>query len=79
MANEKQIKARFQQKHDIEANWNLATNFVPKQGEFIFYDKDENYSYERMKIGDGERSIGELPFIDAQKSQVQIITWEADD
>lgn len=66
MANEKQIKARLQQKHDIEANWNLATNFVPKQGELIVYDKDENYSYERMKIGDGEKTVNALPFIDAQ-------------
>ena len=65
MANEKQIKARLQQKHDIEANWNLATNFVPKQGELIVYDKDENYSYERMKIGDGEKTVDALPFIDA--------------
>lgn len=65
MANEKQIKARLQQKHDIETNWNLATNFVPKQGELIVYDKDENYSYERMKIGDGEKTVNALPFIDA--------------
>jgi hypothetical protein len=32
----------------------------------IVYDKDENYSYERMKIGDGEKTVNALPFIDAQ-------------
>ena len=63
MANEKQIKARLQQKHDIEANWNLATNFVPKQGELIVYDPDENYNYSRVKIGDGISTANELPFI----------------
>ena len=63
MANEKQIKARLQQKHDIEANWNLAPNFVPKQGELIVYDPDENYNYSRVKIGDGISTANELPFI----------------
>ena len=40
-----EIKARFAQKHDVEANWNKATNFIPKAGEIIIYDKDSNYSY----------------------------------
>ena len=43
MANS-QIKTRIIHKHDTEANWNLATNFIPKQGEIIIYDKDSNYS-----------------------------------
>ena len=63
MANEKQIKARFQQKHDIEANWNLATNFVPKQGELIVYDKDDENAVERLKIGDGTSTVSNLPFV----------------
>ena len=62
MANEKQIKARLQQKHDIEANWNLATNFVPKQGELIVYDKDDENAVERLKIGDGVSTVSNLPF-----------------
>ena len=62
MANEKQIKARLQQKHDIEANWNLATNFVPKQGELIVYDKDDENAVERLKIGDGVSAVSNLPF-----------------
>lgn len=63
MANEKQIKARFQQKHDIEANWNKALNFIPKIGEIIVYDVDDNYSYSRFKIGDGIRTINDLEFL----------------
>ena len=63
MANEKQIKSRFQQKHDIEANWNLAANFIPKAGEIIIYDPDANYNYPRIKIGNGTTPVGQLKFI----------------
>jgi hypothetical protein len=49
-------------KHDLEENWLKATGFTPKQGEIIVYDIDENYSYERMKIGDGVRNVNDLPF-----------------
>ena len=61
------IKVRHIQKHDTEENWNKAVNFIPKQGEIIIYDVDSNYSYERMKIGDGTTLVSSLPFIDAQK------------
>lgn len=63
MAIEKQIKSRIIHKHDIEANWNRAETFIPKQGEIIVYDIDENYTYERMKIGDGKTTIINLPFV----------------
>lgn len=63
MANEKTIQTRVIQKHDVEANWLKATNFSPKQGEIIIYDIDENYNYERMKIGDGVTNVNDLPFI----------------
>jgi hypothetical protein len=59
---EKKIKTRIQQKHDIEANWELATNFIPMAGELIIYDIDANYSYERFKIGDGVTNVNSLPF-----------------
>ena len=32
MATEKNINARVILKHDTEANWNSATNFIPKKG-----------------------------------------------
>lgn len=104
MANEKNINSRIQHKHDTEANWLKATNFIPKIGELIIYDPDDNYKYSRLKIGDGETLVNNLPFVVkdinlddyalaaeveankilteaaiAQKTQVQIIRWGADD
>ena len=35
---QKTIKTRVQHKHDLEFNWNLATGFIPLQGELIVYD-----------------------------------------
>ena len=60
---EKVIKTRTQQKHDIEANWNKATNFIPKAGEIIIYDPDATYAVARQKVGDGKTKVSELPFI----------------
>lgn len=59
---EKRIIGRAVQKHDIEANWLKATNFIPMQGEMIIYDIDANHSYERIKIGDGVQNVNTLPF-----------------
>lgn len=59
---EKNMNARIQNKHDIEANWNKALNFIPKAGEIIIYDIDENHNYSRFKIGDGIRTINNLEF-----------------
>ena len=60
---EKIMKTRIIHKHDTEKNWNKATNFIPKQGELIVYDKDATYDYERFKIGDGETNVNSLPFV----------------
>lgn len=59
---EKKLNTRIIHKHDTEANWNKATNFIPKQGEIIVYDKDDSYNYERMKIGDGVTAVTNLDF-----------------
>lgn len=59
---EKNIASRIVHKHDTEANWIKATNFIPKQGEIIIYDIDSAYSYERFKIGDGVTNVNYLPF-----------------
>lgn len=61
--SEKIENARMQQKHDTASNWEEVSGFVPKSGEFIVYDKDEYIPRQRMKIGDGESSIGELNYI----------------
>lgn len=75
---EKIIKGRSVQKHDTQAHWELAINFIPKQGELIIYDIDENYPYERIKIGDGVTNVNELPFavqdyVDALLSNIPTI------
>lgn len=59
---EKNLNARIIHKHDIEENWLKATSFIPKQGEIIVYDVDTNYNYERLKIGNGETNVNNLPF-----------------
>ena len=63
MANKiKEIPGRLILKHDIESNWKRAETFVPKQGEIIIYDIDENNDCERFKIGDGVTVVGDLSF-----------------
>lgn len=62
MATDKIISSRIQQKHDIEANWEKAINFIPKVGEIIVYDPDDSHVYSRIKIGDGVTSINNLKF-----------------
>lgn len=56
------LNTRIQHKHDTEINWSKATGFIPKQGELIVYDIDDNYNYERIKIGDGVTNVNSLPF-----------------
>lgn len=68
---EKTLSTRIIHKHDVESNWLLATNFTPKQGELIVYDIDSNYSYERIKIGDGAQNVNALPFVnDALRTEL---------
>ena len=62
---ENTIKSRIQLKNDTEANWDKATNFVPKQGELIIYSTDSAHTFCRLKVGDGSTTVPNLPFIDA--------------
>ena len=62
MAN-KTLKTRIINKHDTEANWKKATNFIPKKGEIIIYDKDGTHLTPRFKVGDGETLVSSLPFV----------------
>ena len=63
MATEKKINSRIQQKHDVAANWAKATNFIPQKGEIIIYDAEYNETQAvRFKIGDGTRTVNNLPF-----------------
>ena len=54
----KTFQGRIVQKHDTNANWEKATNFIPLKGEIIVYD-DLN----KIKIGDGATKVGNLAFI----------------
>ena len=61
---QKKLKTRIINKHDTEAHWELATGFIPEDGEIIIYDPDETYDYSRVKVGDGETNVNDLPFVD---------------
>ena len=58
----KTIQTRVQNKHDIEANWLLATNFIPLAGEIIIYDVDNDHPKIRAKVGNGVNLLSELPW-----------------
>ena len=62
---EKTVKTRIQLKNDTEANWNKATNFIPKAGEPIIYSADSTHPFSRLKMGNGADTVTNLPFIDA--------------
>lgn len=62
--NIKEIFTRVVHTHDLAENWQKNPDFVPMRGEFIVYDIDEKYAYERFKIGDGITTVAELPFVD---------------
>lgn len=53
---------RVQHKHETEANWKLAVNFKPLEGEIIVYDADSTHTKPRFKIGDGKTPVSDLPF-----------------
>lgn len=68
MATEKNIQSRIQHKHDTEANWLKATNFIPKAGELIIYDVDAAHTEPRLKIGNGTTNVNNLPFVNDNNS-----------
>lgn len=61
MAN-KTLKTRIINKHDTQANWAKAVNFIPKAGEVIVYT-----DLHKVKVGDGTTKVSALPFIDNDK------------
>ena len=65
---EKILKTRLINKHDTEENWKKAVNFIPKAGETIEYDPDEQHPYTRTKKGDGDTLINDLPFVGVARS-----------
>ena len=64
---DKSFAVRVVMKHDTQANWARAVNFVPKKGEVIVYEDyyvSGNDTVPGIKIGDGTTAVGALPFID---------------
>lgn len=61
---EKTLKTRIQNRHAPESYWTSNSMFVPRAGETIIYDVDSTNTHPRMKVGDGETTIANLPFID---------------
>lgn len=65
------IKTRIRLKSDTEANWNKAgprdgsAGFVPLAGELIVYSADATHPFSRLKVGDGNTNVVNLPFIDS--------------
>ena len=63
------MKARIVHLHKTAAEWEALgkqQTIIPKPGEFFIYDPDSDHKYARLKIGDGNTSLKDLPFaIDA--------------
>ena len=74
---EKRRYGRIVQKHDLEKNWKRAKNFIPMAAEVIVYDRDENYDYPRIKIGDGVQNVNALPFVD-DNLRIQLVAQIGD-
>ena len=66
--SQNELKVRVQHKRDIEANWDKASNFIPRDGEIIVYKADENNTAARIKIGDGKTSVNKLPFFKGENN-----------
>lgn len=62
------VKARIQLKNDTEANWRKAEGFTPLKGEVIIYSTDDTHPFCRLKVGNGETNINDLPFIGGDSS-----------
>ncbi len=54
--------ARVSNLHNIEADWAKHADLIPKAGEIIVYDPDENFNFCRVKIGDGKTALKNLDF-----------------
>ena len=61
-----QVISKFEGEHEF------LSNFYPSK---IVYDIDDNYDYTRIKIGDGVRTVTELPFQQGGSSSDATISW----
>ena len=56
------MKARVSHLYKTEAEWSKLSDFRPLPGELIIFAPDNQHSYSRMKIGDGNTLLANLPF-----------------
>lgn len=84
--NNNTIKTRIQLKSDTKTNWDIAGNqgFVPLLGELIIYrcTTIDGHNYCKIKIGDGQTNVTNLPFIDAgtlNEKEVEIAKYQTED
>ena len=74
-----ELNTRIVQKNDTIQNWEEASSFIPLKGEIIVYNSEENQNVPKVKIGDGETLVNNLPFIDANalyKIEQELTTQE---
>lgn len=57
-------------KYDTAANWAKAKNFIPEKGTIIVYDVENVNEPPRIKFGDGESKVNDLPFAAATQFKV---------
>lgn len=75
--NTNELLVKIIHKHDIEENWNKVPDFIPSSGEIIVYDVDENHTYSRIKLGDGQTRVIDLPFYLAEeRDDIEAMTEE---
>ena len=60
-----ELNTRIIQKNDTIQRWEEANDFIPLKGEIIIYNSDESQNVPKIKVGDGETLVNNLPFIDA--------------
>ena len=58
---DKEINVIIQNRHDTEAHWQNS-NYIPKEGELVIIDN------KKIKIGNDEKKVSELPFANEQYS-----------
>ena len=64
------MSVRISQLHKTEAEWLAFGDWIPQAGELVVYDPDDACKYSRLKIGDGNTVLNELPFFGKQTNIV---------
>lgn len=82
---EQTLRTRIKQRHGTNAYWSSQLDFIPLNGELIFYDDHKTFTDENdivhniagIKFGDGVTAVGALPFL-SDEMEKQILAHIAD-